>query len=104
MLVPLILAILNLVVIGSIIVNPLWFLSVAARFAMLSPAVTSKFLVTNTVGPMKIIVRLAIGDVGMNDLSPRERRSVNIKLWLIRAFAVFASFFGIVVPILHARA
>ncbi len=95
----LVLAVVNLLMIGSVVVNPLWFLSVAARFAMLGPGVTAATLLGNTVDFMKPVVRLALGDTTMNDLSRAERRSVSVKLWIIRGAAVFASFFGVFVPI-----
>jgi hypothetical protein len=53
---------------------------------------------------MKPIVSLAVGETRMSDLSTKQRRDVGVKLWSIRLIALLASFLGVVVPILHARA
>lgn len=85
--------------IGSLVVNPLWFLSCSARYTMLMGRLDKERLVGMTTPFTRPLMLVAIDRNARHELSANERHRVSVLLWSIRAFFALAWVFIVITPL-----
>lgn len=72
---------------GSVVINPLWFLRFCLYIARVVGRVSVADLEINTAPFARSLLALAVGGSQAASLSRRERLSAQVLLWLIRCGA-----------------